>query len=94
MLVKLAARAKEFDLIRDFGFPEDRMPALDRVTKLAIGAGIDALRDAGIPLVLRYKTTTKGTQLPDRWGLPDAMRDDTGVIFASAWSLPGGCKVN
>ena len=27
----------------------------------------------------------KGTQLPERWGLPDAMRDDTGVIFASAF---------
>ena len=26
-----------------------------------------------------------GTQLPDRWGLPDALRDDTGVIFASAF---------
>ena len=48
-------------------------------------AGIDALRDAGIPLVMRYKTTSKGTQLPDRWGLPDALRDDTGVIFASAF---------
>ena len=47
--------------------------------------GIDALRDAGIPLVMRYKTTSKGTQLPDRWGLPDALRDDTGVIFASAF---------
>ena len=39
----------------------------------------------GIPLVMRYKTTTLGTQLPDRWGLPDALRDDTGVIFASAF---------
>ena len=26
-----------------------------------------------------------GTQLPDRWGLPDDLRDDTGVIFASAF---------
>ena len=34
---------------------------------------------------MRYKTTTKGTQLPERWGLPDALRDDTGVIFASAF---------
>ena len=34
---------------------------------------------------MRYKTTTLGTQLPDRWGLPDALRDDTGVIFASAF---------
>ena len=56
-----------------------------RTTRLAIGAGFDALRDAGIPLVMRYKTTTLGTQLPDRWGLPEAMRDDTGVIFASAF---------
>jgi len=84
-VIKLAARAKEFDLIRDFGFPEDRMPALDRVTKLAIGAGIDALRDAGIPLVMRYKTTTKGTKLPDRWQLPDEIRDDTGILFTSAF---------
>ncbi len=84
-VIKLAARAKDFDLIRDFGFPADRMPALDRVTKLAIGAGIDALRDAGIPLVMRYKTTTKGTYLPDRWQLPDEIRDDTGILFTSAF---------
>jgi acyl transferase domain-containing protein/NAD(P)-dependent dehydrogenase (short-subunit alcohol dehydrogenase family)/acyl carrier protein len=84
-VIKLAARAREFDLVRDFGFPEDRLPALDRVTKLAIGAGIDALRDAGIPLVMRYKTTTKGTKLPDRWQLPDEMRDDTGILFTSAF---------
>ena len=43
------------------------------------------MRDAGIPLVLRYKTTSKGTQLPDRWVLPEALRDDTGVIFASVF---------
>ncbi len=84
-VIKLAARAREFDIIRDFGFPEDRMPALDRVTKLAIGAGIDALRDAGIPLVMRYKTTTKGTKLPDRWQLPEEIRDDTGILFTSAF---------
>ena len=61
------------------------MAALDRTTQLAIAVGIDALRDAGIPLVMRYKTTSKGTQLPERWALPDALRDDTGVIFASAF---------
>ncbi len=52
---------------------------------LAIGAGLDALRDAGIPLVMTYKTTTTGTKLPERWMLPVSMRDDTGVIFASAF---------
>ena len=84
-VIKLAARSRNLDLNRDFGFPEDRLQALDRVTKLAIGAGIDALRDAGIPLVMRYKTTTKGTQLPDRWMLPDELRNDTGILFTSAF---------
>ncbi len=84
-VIKLAARGGAFDLEREFGVSAERLAALDQVTRLAIGAGIDALRDAGIPLVMRYKTTSKGTQLPDRWGLPDAMRDDTGVIFGSAF---------
>jgi acyl transferase domain-containing protein/acyl carrier protein/NAD(P)-dependent dehydrogenase (short-subunit alcohol dehydrogenase family) len=84
-VIKLAGRGETFDLAAEFGVSTDRLAALDRVTQLAIAAGLDALRDAGIPLVLRYKTTSKGTQLPDRWGLPDALRDDTGVIFASAF---------
>nr|MDJ0919197.1 SDR family NAD(P)-dependent oxidoreductase [Woeseiaceae bacterium] len=36
-------------------------------------------------LVLNYKTTTTGSKLPDRWRLPDELRDETGVIFASAF---------
>ena len=83
--IKLAGRGGAFDLQEEFGVSADRVAALDRVTQLAIGVGLDALRDAGIPLVMRYKTTTKGTQLPDRWGLPDIVRDDTGVIFGSAF---------
>ncbi len=84
-VIKLAGRGGTFDLENEFGVPADHLPALDRVTRLAMAAGIDALRDAGIPLVMHYKTTTRGTQLPDRWGLPDAIRDDTGVIFGSAF---------
>jgi malonyl CoA-acyl carrier protein transacylase/NAD(P)-dependent dehydrogenase (short-subunit alcohol dehydrogenase family) len=84
-VIKLAGRGGAFDLENEFGVSAERLAALDRVTQLAIAVGIDALRDAGIPLIMRYKTTTKGTQLPDRWGLPDALRDDTGVIFASAF---------
>ena len=84
-VIKLAARAGAFDPAEEFGVDDDRLAALGRDTQLAIAAGIDALRDAGIPLVLRYKTTTKGTKLPDRWSLPDELRDDTGVIFASAF---------
>jgi acyl transferase domain-containing protein/NAD(P)-dependent dehydrogenase (short-subunit alcohol dehydrogenase family) len=84
-VIKLAGRGGAFDLKNEFGVSAERLAALDRTTRLAIAVGLDALRDAGIPLVLRYKTTTKGTQLPDRWALPDALRDDTGVIFASAF---------
>jgi acyl transferase domain-containing protein/acyl carrier protein/NAD(P)-dependent dehydrogenase (short-subunit alcohol dehydrogenase family) len=84
-VIKLAGRGGAFDLESEFGISADRRAALDRTTQLAIAVGIDALRDAGIPLVMRYKTTSKGTQLPDRWALPDSLRDDTGVIFASAF---------
>ena len=84
-VIKLAGRGGTFDLENEFGISAERVGALDRVTQLAMAAGIDALRDAGIPLVMRYKTTSKGTQLPERWGLPEALRDETGVIFASAF---------
>ncbi|MBL1204958.1 MAG: SDR family NAD(P)-dependent oxidoreductase [Calditrichaeota bacterium] len=84
-VIKLAAKPNIIDLVDDFGFPEERMQALDEVTVLAIGAGLDAMRDAGIPLKMKYKNTTTGTKLPDRWLLPEHMRDETGVIFASAF---------
>jgi acyl transferase domain-containing protein/NAD(P)-dependent dehydrogenase (short-subunit alcohol dehydrogenase family) len=84
-VIKLAGRAGAFDLKNEFGVSADRVAALDRNTQLAIAVGLDAMRDAGIPLVQHYKTTTKGTQLPDRWALPEALRDDTGVVFASAF---------
>ena len=84
-VIKLAGRAGAFDLGEEFGIDADRLAALGRETQLAIAAGIDALRDAGIPLVQHYKDTTRGTKLPDKWRLPDALRDDTGVIFASAF---------
>ncbi len=84
-VIKLAGRAGALDLEQEFGVSAERIPALDVVSRLAIGAGLEALRDAGIPLVMRYKTTTRGTSLPDRWSLPDELRDETGVIFASAF---------
>ena len=84
-VIKLAGRRAPLDVVEQFAVETARDEAFDNTTRLAVGAGFDALRDAGIPLVMRYKTTTLDTQLPDRWGLPDALRDDTGVIFASAF---------
>jgi malonyl CoA-acyl carrier protein transacylase len=83
--VKLAGQRGAFDLAEEFGVDASRANTFDIATKLAFGAGIDALREAGIPLVKRYKRTTVGSYLPDRWMLPPAMRDETGVIFASAF---------
>jgi acyl transferase domain-containing protein/NAD(P)-dependent dehydrogenase (short-subunit alcohol dehydrogenase family) len=84
-VLKLAGRAGALDLIGEFGFPTERLDALETTTRLAIAAGIDALCDAGVPLAMYYKTTTRGTKLPERWMLPQALRDETGVIFASAF---------
>jgi acyl transferase domain-containing protein/acyl carrier protein len=84
-VIKLAARSGSLDLADEYGIDADRVAALGWSTQLAIAAGVDALRDAGIPIVQHYRTTGVGSQLPDRWGLPAALRDDTGVIFASAF---------
>ncbi|HZP50092.1 polyketide synthase, partial [Actinocrinis sp.] len=84
-VIKLAGRNAPLDVVAEFGVDAERDAALDESTRLAVGAGFDALRDAGIPLVMHYRTTTLGTRLPDRWGLPESMRDDTGVVFASAF---------
>ena len=89
-VIKLAGRGGIVDLVAEFGFPEERTDSLDRASELAIGAGLDALRDAGIPLVMHYKDTTTGTMLPERWMLPEPYRATTGVIFASAFPGANG----
>ncbi len=84
-VIKLAGSRAPIDVVAEFAVDQARDEALDDTTRLAIGAGLDALRDAGIPLALGYKTTTIGSLLPDRWELPEELRDDTGVIFGSAF---------
>jgi acyl transferase domain-containing protein/NAD(P)-dependent dehydrogenase (short-subunit alcohol dehydrogenase family)/acyl carrier protein len=84
-VIRLAGRRGAFDIVEEFGIPRERVEAWDITSALAIAAGIEALRDAGIPLVRHYRHTTTGGYLPDRWRLPVAMADETGVIFASAF---------
>ncbi|HVM70400.1 MAG TPA: acyltransferase domain-containing protein, partial [Anaerolineales bacterium] len=85
LTLKLAGQRGTFDPAGEFGLPKDRLEAIDISTQLAIAAGIEALRDAGIPLVMAYKPTSTGSYLPDRWKLPEPLADETGVIFASAF---------
>ena len=85
--IKLSARSGAFDLEKEFGLPAKWVKSMDRSFQLAIAAGMLALKDAGIPLVLYYKPTSTGGYLPDRWGLPAEMIDETGVIFTSAFPV-------
>ncbi|GIK58733.1 MAG: hypothetical protein BroJett015_43960 [Chloroflexota bacterium] len=87
-VIKLAGRPGTFDLVQEYGVPQKLVDSLDVTTQLAFAAGLDALREAGIPLVMTYKNTSNGSYLPQRWMLPESLRDETGVIFASAF--PGG----
>ncbi|HET6343969.1 MAG TPA: acyltransferase domain-containing protein, partial [Myxococcota bacterium] len=90
-VIQLVARMGEVDLVRDYGIDGALADALDDTGKLAIAVGIDALRDAGLPLARRYRETSTGKRLPDRWALPPALAKRTGVVMASAF--PGLDKV-
>ncbi|MBW2257865.1 MAG: hypothetical protein JRI25_25135, partial [Deltaproteobacteria bacterium] len=74
--IPLAGVRSTFD-VTEYGVSPDLERALDITTRLALAAGIEALRDAGIPLVRRREAPG--------WGLPVALRDRTGVLFASAF---------
>jgi malonyl CoA-acyl carrier protein transacylase len=84
-VIKLAALPGSFDLTAEYGVSDKLVEALDSTSQLAMAAGLDALREAGIPLVQTWKKTTTGKYLPERWMLPEPMRDETGVVFASAF---------
>ena len=83
-VIRLAGQAQHFD-VGEYGVPERLSVAFDRATQLAIAAGLEALRDAQIPLVRTYHETSTGKKVPTGWALPEPLRDETGVIFASAF---------
>ncbi|MEW6349527.1 MAG: SDR family NAD(P)-dependent oxidoreductase [Thermodesulfobacteriota bacterium] len=84
-VIKLAGYFSDGRIIDEYALDERIVRAMDITTKLAVAAGIEALRDAGIPLVQQTRVTTTGATLPDSWALPEALRDETGVIFASVF---------
>jgi malonyl CoA-acyl carrier protein transacylase len=84
-VIQIAARAGKVDLVEDYGIDAGLNDALDVTSRLAIATSIEAIKDAGLPLVRRYRTTTTGKQLGDGWALPDSVGRETGVIFASAF---------
>ncbi len=85
--IKLSARSGQLDIEAEFGLPHTVAKALDTTFKMAIGAGVLALKDAGLPLIHQYKKTTTGSWLPEKWALPEPLASETGVIFASAFPV-------
>ena len=85
--IKLSARSGSLDIEKEFGLPHTVAKALDTTFKMAIGAGVLALQDAGLPLIHYYKKTTTGSYLPEKWALPEPVASETGVVFASAFPV-------
>ncbi len=84
-VIQLAGFFSENDAIDEYGLDERLVRAMDVTTRLAVAAGIEALRDAGIPLMRQVRITSTGAELPDSWALPPDLRAETGIIFASAF---------
>ncbi len=84
-VISLAGQIGKFDPVGDFGINEKFLNSLDITFQLAICAGLDALTDAGIPLVKSSFTTSTGKVLEGEWALPESLQEETGIIFASAF---------
>ncbi|MFX1498741.1 MAG: SDR family NAD(P)-dependent oxidoreductase [Promethearchaeota archaeon] len=84
-VIHMAGQLGEFNPTDDYQLNSKMLNALDITSQLAICAGYDALKDAGIPLIRTIVKTSTGKTLSGDWALPESLQDDTGVIFASAF---------
>ncbi|MBP7496330.1 MAG: acyltransferase domain-containing protein, partial [Bacteroidales bacterium] len=80
-VIQLAAKLGYFDLKKEYGIDY----TYDITYSLGIAAGIESLKDANIPLVMNYKTTSTGARLAEGFALPEEMQETTGVIFSSVF---------
>ncbi|HDZ17112.1 MAG TPA: SDR family NAD(P)-dependent oxidoreductase [archaeon] len=84
-VIHLAGQLGDFNPIDDYKLNPKLLNALDITFQLAICAGFEALKDAGIPLIRSKIKTSTGKILSGDWVLPEKMQDNTGIIFASAF---------
>ncbi len=81
-VIHLAGQLGYFNLTDEYGIKQQ----YDISMAMGIAAGIEALKDAGIPLVMQYKKVKDGrTLIPDGFALPLEMQEETGVIITSLW---------
>lgn len=75
-VMKLGAQLGKFDLTL-YGVSPAMVATMDTVVQVAIAAGLEALKDAGI---------VEGTHRNlASWQLPEHMRDGTGVVYATSF---------
>ncbi|MEC8927303.1 MAG: acyltransferase domain-containing protein, partial [Candidatus Thermoplasmatota archaeon] len=85
LIPQLAGRKGHFDLAEQYGVDPKIVEAMDITTSLALAAGLEALKDAGLPLLPVEQVNKAGKRHIQHWHLPESERDRTGVIFASCF---------
>jgi len=75
--ISLAAQIGSVNLSLSYGIPPSLAETMDKAAQVAVAAGFEALKDAG--LVSGRSNTL------DEWKLPEELRDGTGVVYASSF---------
>ena len=82
---QLAGVGGYFDLAEQYGIDAKIVAAMDVSTTLSFAAGLEALKDAGLPLTPVEQVSSAGKRLIRGWNLPASMQERTGVVFASVF---------
>lgn len=76
-VIKVAAQLGPLDLNASYGVPEGLAETMDIAAQVAVAAGLEALKSAGL-------VSGKSSD-PAEWRLPERYRDTTGVVYASSF---------
>lgn len=86
-VIQLAGKMGKIDMIKHYHLDESDVKLMTSSIAHGVAAGYEALRDAHIPLVQEFITTSTGHRLPSKLALPKEMQADTGVIFANGFPM-------
>ncbi|MDP4180221.1 MAG: SDR family NAD(P)-dependent oxidoreductase, partial [Bacillota bacterium] len=86
-VIQFAGRLGKLNMLEDYLIDEKTLKQITFSSCAGIAAGYEAIKDAGIPLIREQVKTSSGTILPGRLLLPEEMRDNTGIIFATGFFL-------
>jgi 3-oxoacyl-(acyl-carrier-protein) synthase len=75
--IKVAAQLGSVDLTASYGVPKGLAETMDIAAQVAVAAGMEALKSAGL-------VSGKSAD-PAEWKLQDRYRDTTGVVYASSF---------